>query len=431
MTEQMNLDPFETRLAALIHGHTQPAERPIDAIVVARAAMAAGGVRRSSYGGIRFAATERRWASLLALAAIGLLAALAVAGIGSRPTSSEPLIETLVYIDPKVGLIAEDPPGSTPRVFVPVSGPRAADPLCFSSDALAGRLACWSWVALSPSGRYVAVRAEGAGFISILTLDGREVAYVADVDQHGSVRWSPVADVMAVRGLGGELRIVDPTGQITRRIPVPVSIKGVHGWSPDGRHVILQADDAPELWAVDVASGESVRLTDSPTVHEQESEWSPDGSLVAYTADCGDAWTPDGPCPWSLWTVRPDGSDRRRLTPEDGYFTSWPSWAPDGKHLAYTQVPSDPNDTLVVGTVYVIDADGSNPRRITTFESGFAGVLGWSPEGSTIVVGHARQDRASGVVEAVETWIMGVDGSNPRILVPGTIYVDQIWSSPE
>ena len=79
--------------------------------------------------------------------------------------------------------------------------------------------------------------------------------------------------------------------------------------------------------------------------------------------------------------------------------------------------------------MYVIDADGSNPRQITTFDSGFAGVLAWSPDGSTIVVAYARQDGANGKIEAVETWIMGADGSNPRILVPGTIYVDQVWSS--
>jgi tricorn protease-like protein len=78
--------------------------------------------------------------------------------------------------------------------------------------------------------------------------------------------------------------------------------------------------------------------------------------------------------------------------------------------------------------VYVIEADGSDPRRITTFDSGFAGVLAWSPDGTTIVVAHVREDRASGV-KLYETWIISADGSKPRILVPGTIYVDQVWDS--
>ena len=428
MSERTTLDPFETRLAALIQAHTEPAERPIDAMAVARAAMATAGARRWSSTGVRFAGIERRRARLLALVALGLLAALAVAIVGSRPASSEPSIEKLVYVDPEVGLLLEDPPGSTPKVIVPASGPGGATTPCFSSDALAGRSTCWSWVALSPSGRYVALRAAAAGVISILTLDGHEVASVAAFEQDEHLRWSPVEDVMAISA-GVELRIVDANGQVIKRIEMPVSLKSVQGWSPDGRHVLVDGFDVPDLWAVDVATGKSVRLTDTPTVHELQSDWSPDGSLVAYTADCGDAWTPDGPCPWSIWTVRPDGSDRRRLTPEDGSVSNWPVWAPDGRQLAYSHEPTAPADTVVGVPVYVIDADGSDPHPITTFETGFAGIQGWSPDGSTIVVAYERQDRTSGKIAAVETWIMGADGSNPRILVPGTIYVDQVWSS--
>ena len=429
MSERTTMDPFETRLTALIDAHTAPAERPVDALAVARAAMVAG-TRRSSTGGIgiRFIGTERRRVWLLALVAIGVLAALVAVGIGNLPTSREPTIDKLVYSDPKIGLVLQDPPGSTPKVIVPASGPAGKEPPCFPSDVLAVGTGCWSWIALSSSGRFVALHAEVASVTSILTLDGHEVAHFYD-GQGGPVRWSPVEDVIAV-SFGVELRIVDPNGLVSKRIPVPMDMKSIHGWSPDGRHVVVQAKDVPDLWAVDVASGESVRLTDTPTVNEQESDWSADG-LIAYTADCGDAWTPDGPCPSSLWTVRPDGSDRRRLTPEDEDGPTWPIWAPDGKHLAYTDFSKADTGAVVNGVVYMIDTDGSNPRQITTFDSGFAGVLDWSPDGSTIVVSYLRHTRSIGEIEAADTWIIGADGSNPRILVPGTIYVDQVWASAD
>jgi hypothetical protein len=420
------MDPFETRLTALIDAHTAPAERPVDALAVARAAMAAAGTSRWSTGGIRFVGIDRRRAWLLAIVSLGVLAVLVAVGIGNRPTSREPTIDQLVYSDAKIGLVLEDPPGSTPKAIVPASGPGGEAPPCFPSDVLAVRSGCWSWGALSSSGRFVALHAEAASVTSILTLDGHEVAHFYD-GQGGPARWSPVEDVMAIN-FGVELRIVDPNGQVTKRIPVPINIKSVQGWSPDGRHVVVQARDVPELWAVDVVSGESVRLTDTPTINEQESDWSPDG-LIAYTADCGDSWTPDGPCPSSLWTVRPDGSDRRRLTPEDEYGPTWPTWAPDGKHLAYSGGTKADTAADVNYVVYMIDADGSNPRQITTFDSGFAGVLDWSPDGSTIVVSQVHQTRSTGEVETADTWIMGADGSNPRILVPGTIYVDQVWAS--
>jgi hypothetical protein len=428
MSEQTTMDRFEARLSTLIDAHTAPAERPIDVMSVAREAIAAGGTRRSSNGAIRFFASERRRTWLFTLVVLGLLVALALAAIGTRQTSREPTIKTLVYVDPKAGLVVEDPPGSTPKVIVAASGPSRDDPPCFSSDSLAVPSACWSWVALSASGLYVALHAGAVSVTSVVTLDGHEVAHFYD-GQDGPVEWSPVEDVIAI-DFGTELRLVDQSGQVIKHIPLPFDIEGVQSWSPDGRRVIVKAMGEFDLWALDVDSGASVRLTDTPTIHEQESEWSPDGSHIAFAADCGESWPPDRPCPWSIWTVRADGTDARRLTQEDGFVSTWPTWAPDGKHLAYARGAADPADPLGDANVYMINADGSDPHRITTFDSGFAGVLGWSPDGSTIVVAHLRQDPTSGV-KVPETWLVGADGSNPLILVPGTIYVDQVWSAGE
>jgi Tol biopolymer transport system component len=195
-----------------------------------------------------------------------------------------------------------------------------------------------------------------ASVTTVLTLDGREVSHFYD-GQVDNSRWSPVEDVLAINH-GVELHIVDSGGQTTKRIHPPFEIEAVHGWSPDGSHVLVRAMDAFDLWAIDVVSGGSVRLTDTPTVHELETDWSPDGSHIAYTADCGDDWTPDAPCPWSIWTVRSDGSERRRLTAEDGHTARGPTWAPDGKHLAYTQGSLTQTSNLGNGTVYVSDAEG-------------------------------------------------------------------------
>jgi Tol biopolymer transport system component len=451
------MDPFETRLTQLLVERTEPAVRTIDALAVARTAMAGSGVRRSSTGGVRFvgpAGFGRRRASLLALVTLGLLAALVVATIASQPTSSEPLIEKLFYVDPDVGLVLQDPPGSTPKVLVAgTRGGSPQGPSCFFTNALTGRSMCWSSIALAPSGRYLALQSVG-NFIDVLTIDGREVAHFADMGKGGPVRWSPVDDVMAVVTDASSIRdetqlgIVDPDGTITKRITLSIEVKSLQGWSPDGRHVLVFgcAPAAAEIagaatcknggpgrwdvWAVDIAAGESVRLTDTPTVHELESDWSPDGSQIAYTTDCGDAWTPDGPCPWSIWTARPDGSDARRLTPDDQSVSSRPIWAPDGKRLAYTSSRA-PVDDKATGPVYTIDADGSNVHRVTELDAGENVVLGWSPDGSTMVVAHAIIDVAAERIEAMDTWLTDADGSDPRVLVPGTFDVDWTWVDPD
>lgn len=67
---------------------------------------------------------------------------------------------------------------------------------------------------------------------------------------------------------------------------------------------------------------------------------------------------------WSLhnydvYSARPDGSDLRRLTNRDGYDAE-ATISPDGSRIVFT---SDRDGDL---DIYVMDADGSNVRRLTT-----------------------------------------------------------------
>jgi Tol biopolymer transport system component len=81
--------------------------------------------------------------------------------------------------------------------------------------------------------------------------------------------------------------------------------------------------------------------------------------------------------------------------------------------------------------VFTIDADGSNLRRVTDPGAGENVVLGWSPDGSTMVVARAIIDIASERFDTMDIWIKGADGSGRRTLVPGTFDVDWVWADPD
>jgi TolB protein len=49
----------------------------------------------------------------------------------------------------------------------------------------------------------------------------------------------------------------------------------------------------------------------------------------------------------------------------------YPGWAPDGKKIVFTEYPGDN------GQVYVMQADGSNPTRVTNMPGG-AGRASWT-----------------------------------------------------
>lgn len=91
-------------------------------------------------------------------------------------------------------------------------------------------------------------------------------------------------------------------------------------WSPDGQRIAFQRGG---ISIVTVATGEVVTL-DLPGISTHPS-WSPDGRHIAF------AWLPSEPGSgrWDIYTVRPDGSDRRLRTtnPQWGGGAS-PTWIP-------------------------------------------------------------------------------------------------------
>ena len=75
--------------------------------------------------------------------------------------------------------------------------------------------------------------------------------------------------------------------------------------------------------------------------------------------------------------MRADGTDRRRLTRSriDEYA---PAWSPGGTRIAYTRG--------FVGDVWVMNADGSNKRRLVPD----AAVPSWSPHGAFVSFTRTR-----------------------------------------
>ncbi|MBI5705726.1 MAG: PD40 domain-containing protein [Armatimonadetes bacterium] len=95
--------------------------------------------------------------------------------------------------------------------------------------------------------------------------------------------------------------------------------------------------------------------------------YSPNGSKILFSYD------------YSLWTMAPDGSNRVHLNP--AALTS-PSWSPDGRKIVC--------HGLGVGgymDLYILDSDGSNLVNITN-NSGQDWHPAWSPDGSWIAYVH-------------------------------------------
>src|SRR5581483_7221694 len=147
------------------------------------------------------------------------------------------------------------------------------------------------------------------------------------------------------------------------------------------------------IWTINPDGSDAKRLTPADS---DSFAWSPDGSKLAFSDD--EAGTEN------IYVVDADGGNRVRLT-TGAPFDQGPTWSPDGTRIAYTRW----NGSTDSGDIYVMDADGANKKQLTSERAYFGDFSPeWSPDGSKIV--YTR----SGDTEDV--WIVDASGRNAKRL---------------
>jgi TolB protein len=141
--------------------------------------------------------------------------------------------------------------------------------------------------------------------------------------------------------------------------------------------------------------------------------WSPDGKRIAFDAVEGE-----------IYVIAADGSGLRRLT--SGYDI-FPTWSPDGRQIAFMrQLPLGGRESRL--DIYVMAADGSGLRRLT--EGGQQAVdPAWSPDGALIAFVKWREIPSLDCLQGAAIYVMAPDGSGQRRLTPyRPMYASPTWS---
>jgi len=209
------------------------------------------------------------------------------------------------------------------------------------------------------------------------------------------IAWSPDSTRVAVwDSLFGTIGVYGLDGARQTQLTMPP------GWEPSGDHDPMWMPDGTSLRVADVEvpldGGTPRQLTWDPE------DYSPDGSHVAYVDHR------------SLIVARSDGSEPREVF---GGFVWNPTWSPTGERIAFI-THGDGNQYFA--ELRVLDVATGSVTLLTEAERGSwlgVSVIGFSPQGDRILFSRTER-RGSG---EGSLWSIGVDGSDARLVVAGTI----------
>jgi Tol biopolymer transport system component len=229
-----------------------------------------------------------------------------------------------------------------------------------------------------------------------------------------------------------------------RRLTVEGRRAGEGYWSPDGKRLVFQSEREAsnpfyQIYVLDLTTGDTKRISPgmgkttcaffrpgsdeilfSSTHHDPKTKQLQDDELAFRASGKERRYSWDYDPETEIYAYSEKSATLKRLTNVRGYDAE-ASYSPDGQWIAFSSMRDAYNRTLndkekkaldenpsYFAEVYIMRADGSEQRRLTT-TPGYDGGTFFTTDGSRIVW---RQFDEQGLIANV--WTMKLDGSDKR-----------------
>jgi TolB protein len=210
-------------------------------------------------------------------------------------------------------------------------------------------------------------------------------------------------------------------------------------WSPDSKYLVYHASASgtglPTTTDPGAATSDSdifvanvddllarvagpQNITNSSDVIDNDPNWSPDGTKIAFTRHPAPAPDPRNPSDAEIYVIDATGLTQRTF---NNYEERAPQWSPDGSRIVFmARVGTQPGTQRGYNfEICVMNADGTNFVQLTD-NAVFDGGPNFSPDGQKILFVRSLGPPGSG--QGQELFSMNADGTNEMQLTntPGS-----------
>jgi TolB protein len=210
---------------------------------------------------------------------------------------------------------------------------------------------------------------------------------------------------------------------------------GTPVFTPDGRFVVYASEQEgnPDVFRMKTDGSEKVNLTRHPGT-DGHPRVSPDGRLIYFNSNRSSdpatfsRGTMDRDHNHEIYTMTLDGGDVRRVTDLPDWDT-YPAVSPDGRQLLWRRIAPTGGKSASGRNSEVFWMDlRTGEQKNLTMNQAYDGWPAWSPDGKRIAF---ASNRANAEFEAFDIYVAEADGSNPvRVSFGDGIEGRGSWTKP-
>jgi eukaryotic-like serine/threonine-protein kinase len=154
--------------------------------------------------------------------------------------------------------------------------------------------------------------------------------------------------------------------------------------SPDGKHLAYTDTKGLHLSVIETGEVHDIPLPEELRAHLWDVSWLPDGEKLLFIAES----ETEG---YTLWLTSVFGGAPRKLRSDSKYDPPY-SPSPDGSSIAFVGGGRE---------IWVMGANGENPKRVLSSEKDKYHAVAWSPTGNRLAYLKVRDDGLTPTIETV------------------------------